>query len=578
MAGFCSFALRNYTVVGTPKGGWMMTKRPTFAGLPRMLAAALLAAGCSDAVGPARHAPTPAFAPGVASGITLDQFNGSINSGPTTVILKGFNPTNPHVGDAIIATFVWLGSTNIITRVSDHLTNGTPVGNTYTLVDYVTAGGISMATYVATNVQNFPDPNPTQETVLVVQADLSSSITDGGVMLSAYTGVNAVFAQAVGAHQSASGAASSQTTADPGAIPVGAGALAYGITMSNRPAGIIGPTGFTPITTQSDASLEDDGEYAVQASPARVEPQWTWFFGQQATWLATVLALNPAAPPSTGNLTVTSSTGGSSLDPDGYTVTVDGTTSQPIATNNSTGITFTGLAAGSHSVALSGVAANCTVTSANPQTMTVPSGGTVTAAFTVNCSATTGNLTVTSSTGGSSLDPDRYAVPMDGTTSQPIATNSSTGVTFTGLAAGTHGVVLSGVAGTCTVSGGASRTVTVPSGGAVTLAYSVSCTTPNRPPIVNAGSDQAVLLGVLYALPDASFSDPDNDGPWSYTIDWGEGPSSSASTSSQGSLTGEHNYLLPGTYRITVTVTDNHGATGFDSKILTVGSLPALNR
>src|SRR3989442_303628 len=171
----CSFARRRSRVVGTPQGGWMMSKRPTFAGLPRMLAAALLAAGCSDAVGPARHAPTPAFAPGVASGITLDQFNGSINSGPTTVILKGFNPTNPHVGDAIIATFVWLGSTNIITRVSDHLTNGTPVGNTYTLVDYVTAGGISMATYVATNGQNFPDPNPTQETVLVVQADRSSS-------------------------------------------------------------------------------------------------------------------------------------------------------------------------------------------------------------------------------------------------------------------------------------------------------------------------------------------------------------------------------------------------------------------
>src|SRR5258705_4289735 len=43
---------------------------------------------------------------------------------------------------------------------------------------------------------------------------------------------------------------------------------------------------------------------------------------------------------------------------------------------------------------------------------------------------------------------------------------------------------------------------------------------PNRPPVVNAGSDQAVLLGVSYTLPDASFSDPDNDGPWLYTIQW----------------------------------------------------------
>src|SRR6266699_2968814 len=99
---------------------------------------------------------------------------------------------------------------------------------------------------------------------------------------------------------------------------------------------------------------------------------------------------------------------------------------------------------------------------------------------------------------------------------------------------------------------------------------------PNRPPVVNAGSDQAVLLGVSYTLSDASFSDPDNDGPWRHTIDWGEGSSSSGSRSSQGSLTGAHNYLVPGTYQITVTVTDNHGAAGSDSKLLTVGSLPAL--
>src|SRR3989449_11175625 len=299
------------SVAHTPSGGRIMHTRTTVARLPRLLAVALFAAGCRDAVGPERHAPSgPQFAT-VATAPALDQVNGTLG-GSGTALLKGFNPTNPHVGDALIATFFWPGSPNIITSVTDPLPEGTPVGNPYTLVEYVTAGGISMATYVATNVQNFPDPNPTQETVLVVQANLSSSVTDGGVMLSAYTGVNAVFAQAVGAHQSASGAASSQTTADPGAIPVGAGALAYGITMSHRPAGIIGPTGFTPITTQSDASLEDDGEYAVQASAATVEPQWTWFFGQQATWLATVLALHPAAPPSTGNLTVTSSTGGSS--------------------------------------------------------------------------------------------------------------------------------------------------------------------------------------------------------------------------------------------------------------------------
>ena len=85
-----------------------------------------------------------------------------------------------------------------------------------------------------------------------------------------------------------------------------------------------------------------------------------------------------------------------------------------------------------------------------------------------------------------------------------------------------------------------------------------------------------MLVGLLYALPDASFSDPDNDGPWLYTIEWGDGSTSTGSKSSQGSLTGAHNYLLLGSYQITVTVTDNHGAAGSDSKLLTVGPRPAF--
>src|SRR5204862_223880 len=180
----------------------------------------------------------------------------------------------------------------------------------------------------------------------------------------------------------------------------------------------------------------------------------------------------------TGNLTVTTSTTGSSLDPDGYTVTVDGSQSQAIASNNSTGITFTGLSAASHSVVLSGVAANCTVSGGNPQTVTVPSGGTATAAFSVACTTPPGNLKVTTSTTGSSLDPDENGRAAGGSQSQAIASNNSTGITFTGLSAASHRVVLSGVASNCTVCGGVPQTVTVPSGGTATAAFSVTCTTP----------------------------------------------------------------------------------------------------
>src|SRR2546429_5578088 len=87
------------------------------------------------------------------NGAALNQVNGTLNENGQ-VLIKGFNPTNPHHGDAIVATFYWLGSTNIIDNVDDVLTDAfyTPVGNKYTLVEYVTAGGDSMATDVAANL------------------------------------------------------------------------------------------------------------------------------------------------------------------------------------------------------------------------------------------------------------------------------------------------------------------------------------------------------------------------------------------------------------------------------------------
>src|SRR2546427_118183 len=265
-----------------------MFKRTMIAGLPRLLAVALIATGCAETVEPGR------LRPGVLQlDVVADQQNSTLNPNGTA-IFKGFNPTNPHVGDAIIATFFLPSSSNIITGVTDHLTDGTPVGNTYQLVEFVPAGGISMATYVATNVQNFPDPNLTQDKVLVVQANLSTSVTTGGVVLSAYRGVQTVMAQALGDHHSAAGSGAAPTTADPGGITVGAGALAYGVTLANSVVGIDAPAGFTYITQGSSASMKADERYAVPGAAGAVDPHWTWYFSSPSTWLATVLALNPA--------------------------------------------------------------------------------------------------------------------------------------------------------------------------------------------------------------------------------------------------------------------------------------------
>ncbi len=226
--------------------------------------------------------------------IALDQSNGSFGE-TGRVLSQGFNPTNPHVGDAIVATFYWVGSTNIIDSVTDHISSVgyPPVGNTFHLVEYSTAGGISMATYIATNVQNFSDADTAGDKLYVVRANLSDSVT-GGLAITAYSGVAPTFAAALGAHQSATGSGSGTTVADPGSISIGAGALAYTSTLSNGLVGLEGPAGFTSFGTGSDASIKSDAAYAVQGSAGTVDPQWTWFFNSSPrTWLATVLALKP---------------------------------------------------------------------------------------------------------------------------------------------------------------------------------------------------------------------------------------------------------------------------------------------
>src|SRR5437762_992503 len=97
------------------------------------------------------------------------------------------------------------------------------------------------------------------------------------------------------------------------------------------------------------------------------------------------IALSGSSTPTTGTLDVSTTTTGANLDPDGYTVTVDGTNSVSIADNGSQ--SFANLASGSQSVALSGIAANCTVSGGTSQTANVPAGGSTAVTFQVSCVA-----------------------------------------------------------------------------------------------------------------------------------------------------------------------------------------------
>jgi hypothetical protein len=285
-----------------------MRTQSTIKHLATFLGVALLATACSDTAGPSNQAssgplgrtPSLAVTTTTSSGITLVRTANTLGGNGQNLLIKGFNFGNPHHGDAIVATFYWSGSATI-QSVEDVITTNPyqPVGNQFTLVQQVSAAGWTMATYVATNVQNFPDPNtdPGGGDIYAVGAHMSAPVTAGGVTLSAWSGVSAVTAHAIGARRSASGTSSGSTLAGPGSIQVGAGAVTYAVTMSGTLAGRDTPFGFTQLYGGADDFLVVDEAYALQSATASVDPQWFWGFPDSppSTWLATAIAINPPA-------------------------------------------------------------------------------------------------------------------------------------------------------------------------------------------------------------------------------------------------------------------------------------------
>ncbi len=190
--------------------------------------------------------------------------------------------------------------------------------------------------------------------------------------------------------------------------------------------------------------------------------------------LLTVLACDGTTEPAVGSIQVTTVTTGVDVDPDGYTVTVDGTTPRTIRRNGTT--TFSGLATGGHSVQLKGMDYNCGVSGDNPRTVAVSGDGTAETTFSVDCAAWFGNIEVTTTTTGENIDPDGYTVSVIVPFStfymeKPIGVNAA--VTFSGLKPDLHLVGLHGIATNCTVFD--PGIVTVTSGGTARTSFNVTC-------------------------------------------------------------------------------------------------------
>src|SRR6266576_3888557 len=515
--------------------------------------AGILLVACTESVGPGgggKAIGVPSFSVS-ASGITLHTDNGSPNySG--RVIRKGFDskePNNqiihPNPGDAIVATFYWInpsGSTaNIIDSVRDVYTdiNFTPIGNTYHIVDFITAGGISMATYAATGVHF----DSTSGYVFAVEADFRDSIPAGGVNITAWTGVEDVFANALGSFHSASVSASTQTPLAPGPITIGPGSVAYGVTLSNggvniasRPAQPVPWTNVGGgIGSSADGRMQDDGDYYRSPGGETINPQWTWDFQHASTAVLTVLELKPgtnaANQPPTANFTSSCSAlacsfTSTSSDPDGSIASYAWTFGDG-ATSTAQNPSHTYAAGGTYTVTLTVTDNQGAQSAPTSRTLTITAANqSPTAAFTSSCSSLTCNFTNTSSDPDGSITLNSWNFG-DGQTSTVQNPSHSYG------AAGTYTVTL---------------TVTDNQGGTNSVSRNVTVTVPNQPPTANFTSSCSALS--------CNFTSTSSDADGSiasYAWTFGDGGTSTAQNPS-------HSYAAGGTYTVTLRVTDNQGA------------------
>lgn len=172
----------------------------------------------------------------------------------------------------------------------------------------------------------------------------------------------------------------------------------------------------------------------------------------------------------TGSISVTTSTTGVNLDPDGYTVEIFGFGSSRIDTNGT--VVVPGLAPGEYEVRLSDLAPNCSwAPSLNAvQVATVSAGSAAQVTFDVTCfDAPLGTLRVRTSTTG----PPPFFIYFIGIDGREVGAVGVNGTASFRLPAGTHDVALD-LGGSCTVADNP-RTVVVVSGGTVEVLFQVTC-------------------------------------------------------------------------------------------------------
>src|SRR3954451_14160035 len=171
------------------------------------------------------------------------------------------------------------------------------------------------------------------------------------------------------------------------------GNLTGSLTMTLSAQGQVNSTGEAPLES---ASVSQQGAVSFRLGPSAAAG-WTFngtlvggititgthtLNGQTAsfpgTWTATT------GTDGTGSLNLATVSSGAPLDPDGYTLSMDGAVRDTL--NGTDQVTFPALAPGNHTFGLSLVASNCHVQGQNPRLVTIVPGQAASETFEVVCS------------------------------------------------------------------------------------------------------------------------------------------------------------------------------------------------
>jgi TolB protein len=275
--------------------------------------------------------------------------------------------------------------------------------------------------------------------------------------------------------------------------------------------------------------------------------------------------------PQVGSVVVTVTTSGEDPDPDGYVLSAGGE-QRPIAGAGGS-VTLAGLSAGDLTLALTGLAPNCTA-SLGEQTVRVAAGAAASASFHVTCAALTTRLTVAVTTTGDDRDADGYQLVVDGAGAQPVAPDGAS-VTVERLAWGAHVVALTGLADNCAVVGEHPRTVQLARGDALSLAMEVRCWRRVARVVVGRAypttfeGDTTRLTATAYAA--------DGSVVGGAPITWTTSAAAVASVAGAGGdgvVTGVVSGLAPGSAVITARV----GTAAASQTVVVLGRAPRPNR